>query len=139
MAGLIRVSDAASLALHALAYLAKCKAGRVSTKDIAKSLQASEAHLAKVMQRLEHSGLVSGKRGPTGGFELQRKPGELTLLEIYEIVEGPAKSSRCLLGQQMCNDECPLGHLFHDAEENVITQLQQTTLEHFAQKSGVTV
>lgn len=49
---------------------------------------ASRHHVAKVLQRLGQTGLIASKRGPGGGFFLKVKPDKISLLDIYESVEG---------------------------------------------------
>ena len=50
MSKLVRISEAASLALHAMAMLYQCEQKRFTNQEIAGRLGASEHHLAKVMQ-----------------------------------------------------------------------------------------
>ena len=58
MPTVLRISDAAALALHAMVMLAEAPERRMSAKAIASELDASQAHLAKVLQRLAKAGLV---------------------------------------------------------------------------------
>ena len=51
MANVLRISEAATLALHTLALLAARPGEILSTHKIATRLDASEAHLAKVLQQ----------------------------------------------------------------------------------------
>ncbi len=46
-------------------------------------------YLEQIFQRLRRARLVTGKRGPGGGYVLARSPAEITLREIVEAVEGP--------------------------------------------------
>ena len=54
----MRISEAASLALHTMALLAAEPDKLLSAAAAAGALGASEAHLAKVLGRLAHVGLV---------------------------------------------------------------------------------
>ncbi len=56
--GIVHLSDAALIAVHALAGLAAAPERRVQSKELAAIIDASENHLAKVMQRLSRAGLV---------------------------------------------------------------------------------
>ncbi|MFK7897555.1 MAG: Rrf2 family transcriptional regulator [Myxococcota bacterium] len=45
--------------------------------------------LEQIFQKLRKAGLVRGKRGPGGGYVLARSPGEISLREVIEAIEGP--------------------------------------------------
>jgi DNA-binding IscR family transcriptional regulator len=41
-------------------------------------------------------------RGPAGGFELQQPATEISVLQIYEAIEGKIKLAACPLGKEVC-------------------------------------
>ena len=130
---ILRISDAASLALHTMAYLAKSPDRMVSTHEIATALSVSENHLAKVRQRLAKAGLVDATRGPGGGFRLSRQPGAITLLEVYEAIEGEFKPAACMLHRPACDGtNCILGGLVASVNLQVLDYLSNTTLQQLA-------
>ncbi|MCX7828949.1 MAG: Rrf2 family transcriptional regulator [Thermanaerothrix sp.] len=133
MRDVIRLSEAASLGLHALVLLAKPGVGRLTVKDMAEQMGASVAHLSKVVQQLSKLGFVRSKSGPGGGMELQRHPREVSLLEIYEALEGPYRVGGCPLGREVCpfNRGCIFGGLFENVQDQVTKFLKDTTLEDF--------
>ena len=99
----MNISEAYSLALHATAMVASGgEQERVTSRRIASELGVSEAHLSKVLQRLARAGILKSFRGPGGGFSLIRPAHDLTLLDIYEAVEGPLRLDDCLLGTRIC-------------------------------------
>ncbi len=105
----ILISDAVSLAMHSMAVIAS-QEGLSSARDISSRLGVSEFHLAKVLQRLARNGLVKSTRGPRGGFTLAKKSGAITLLDVYEVIEGPLKAKACLMRKKTCNKKpCILG------------------------------
>ena len=128
----LRISEAASLALHAMALLAGGAGQPQPTKEMAQRLRVSDHHLAKVMQRLNRAGLVEGQRGPRGGFRLARDGGAITLLEVYEAVEGPLPAQECLLGQPACSGACALEGLLRRLGQDVRSHLAHTTLGELA-------
>lgn len=99
---LVHVSEAASLALHSLVLIARNQPLRMSVKVLAEELNASQAHLAKVFQKLSKADLVKSVRGPAGGFELNKPADEISFLEIYEIIEGKVKLGGCPLDRPHC-------------------------------------
>ncbi len=129
MGNVFRISDAASLALHSMVLLAANEDQVLSTREIAATLQVSQAHLSKVMQRLRRVGLVESIRGPTGGFKLG-KPGEqISLLEVYEAIEGALTATYCLLGTPICRGEkCILGDLLETVNRETREYLAGTSL-----------
>jgi Rrf2 family protein len=132
MTGALKISEAASLALHAMAVLAGGEKRPLSTREMARSLRASENHLAKVLQSLARAGLLESMRGPKGGFRLARRKSDVTLLMVYEAVEGPLRPPGCLLGQPACLGDCVLGGLVHKVSTQVRDYLAQTTLGDLA-------
>jgi len=130
---MLRLSEAASLALHTMALLAGAPEKKVSAREIASALNASEAHLAKVLQRLARFGLVRSVRGPKGGFTLAKSSATISLLDIYESVEGPLEDKYCLRFPKGCSgDGCIFGHLLIDLSKHIRQYLSQTRLTDVA-------
>ena len=131
------VSEAANLALHGMALLARNGQGRSRAREIASLLGVSEAHLAKVLARLERAGLVAGQRGPSGGYTLARPARDISLLEVYEAVEGPLQSRPCLFGVPVCKGNgCALGCFFGSLNRKVADKLARTRLSEVKVKLG---
>lgn len=99
----MRISEAAGLAIHAVTVLARLGDGEpIKLSRLAELLRASEAHLGKVMHRLAQARVVSSRRGPSGGFTLGPRASELTLLDVYEMIDGPLDAGSCLMGYLAC-------------------------------------
>ncbi|NCC95388.1 MAG: Rrf2 family transcriptional regulator [Synergistales bacterium] len=115
MNGIFQVSEAVSLALHGMGVLA-VSGKRMRIREMAEVVRVSEAHMAKVFQRLVRAGLVSSVRGPSGGFELKDAPSNISLFQVYTAIEGDVKPQRCVLGLE----RCPFGEcMFGDFPEKV--------------------
>jgi len=139
MESMLRISDAASIGLHAMARLAGAPDGEpLSACRMATDLQVSEAHLSKVLQRLGRRGLVHSKRGPGGGFVLGRNPDSITLEDVYTAVEGPLPITHCLLGRAECalHQDCLLGHLLLDIQDLVNHEFSHVTLAEALDPNG---
>lgn len=130
---MLRISEAAVLALHAAALLSRAPGEPRSTRELAEGLAVSEAHLSKVLQRMSRHALVRSHRGPHGGWTLAADPEEVTLLEVYEAVEGPLMPSVCLLERPRCPDGgCILGDLVGSVNTQVMDYLSSTRLSTLA-------
>ena len=133
MTCLLRLTDAAALAFHAMVLIAQRPKALVSTGEIASTLGASEAHLSKVLQRLTRAGLLQSTRGPKGGFALARPAGRISLLQVYEAIEGPFRPTSCLLGHPVCaGRSCIFGNLLTNINREVHEYLSNTKLSAFA-------
>ncbi len=127
METILNISEAASLGMHAVAFLAGTGDESSSTRQIAEAFSVSEHHLAKVLQRLSRAGLVRSIRGPKGGFVLARGADEITLLDVYRAIDGPIPGGECLLGSNVCRGEaCILGDLLAKVNAEVMTYLADT-------------
>lgn len=118
MSQLINISQAASLAMHGLAVIAEEYPKRISAKQLAKKLEASEAHLAKIFQRIAKSGLLKSFRGPAGGFILNKEPEDITFLDVYEIMETRIILNDCPLDR----NNCVFNNCIFDGELNRISK-----------------
>jgi len=132
VADLLKLSEATALGLHAVAVVSRAD-GPVSVPTIAGELHASEAHLAKVLHALTQAGVLQSKRGPGGGYTLARPASQITLLDVYEALEGPVRRDGCLFARPVCERvRCILGGLVERVRDEVIEHLAATTVEDAA-------
>lgn len=93
-------------ALRAIYELAKHREkGPIKSAQIAEAQAIPQRFLEIILNRLKHAGLVTAKRGYTGGFKLNRAPGDITVEDIFislENVDDPMVCVSCL-----SNTGCP--------------------------------
>lgn len=136
MAELFNSVYAVRLGIHAALLLAGN--GRLTISELAQRLGCSAAHLAKVLGQLERAGIVHGKTGPGGGYQLARKPEAIPLLAIYETIAGKLTVDRCPFAIPVCTgDGCPLGPFFRRLNRQGISQLKNSSLKAIKIKPGV--
>ena len=83
-------------ALHCTVLLAVLPpAGTLPGRALAQFHGVSESYLLKHMQALTRAGICESVSGPTGGYRLAREPGEITLLDVVEAIEGTEPAFRC--------------------------------------------
>lgn len=137
MSNLLKISEAASLAMHTLVFLAANQDRPVATREIAGILNCSEAHLSKVLQRLTKVGLTASTRGPRGGFRLGRPADRISLLDVYQEMDGQLAAEDCLLGHRVCGPTgCLLGSLLGNINQQVKDHLSQTKLSNLTDIFG---
>lgn len=136
MSQLLKISEAASIAMHALILLAEKQGELLSNSRIAEAFDISVNHSSKVLQRLMKSGFVGAVRGPGGGYFLAVDPAGVSLLDVYRAVDGEPDSSSCLFGRgSHCSlDVCLFSEMISDAEALLQKYLGSVTLAHYMDK-----
>ena len=80
----------------------------MSLEVLARDQRIPRRYLAKIVQDLRRNGLIRSVRGAHGGYVLNRPPEEISLLDIWEALEGPFCPVECLNTPSSCRmaDEC---------------------------------
>jgi Rrf2 family iron-sulfur cluster assembly transcriptional regulator len=67
----------------------------VPLQEVAKRQEISLSYLEQLFARMRRAGLVSGVRGPGGGYRLAKGSHSITVAEIIASVNEPIKATRC--------------------------------------------
>jgi Rrf2 family protein len=111
MSKIFSMSDAASIAIHSMVLIARAENG-INAVKIAEISGFSKNHISKVLQRMVKAGLLKSVRGPAGGFSLKVEPETITLLNIYESIEGSLEVNDCPMAHEICGfDNCIMGNV----------------------------
>jgi Rrf2 family protein len=133
---IVHLSDAALIAVHALAGLADTPGQLVQSKDLAAIIDASESHVAKVMQRLVKAGLVWSVKGPSGGFKLARNAAGISFKEAIEAVDGPLTGDFCPFRTERCHpDNCIFGEEISRHANELVDYLDRRTIADISSHS----
>ncbi|WP_323019808.1 Rrf2 family transcriptional regulator [Pararhodobacter sp.] len=90
------MSDGVEAALHSALVLAAVPEGKVLTgRSLATLHGVSESYLLKHLRALAAAGVVEAVPGPRGGYRLAREPGQITLLDIVEAIDGAEPAFLC--------------------------------------------
>jgi Rrf2 family protein len=128
MPKLFSLSDASSIAIHAMVLVAKSE-GMINVNKIAETTQTSRHHVAKVMQRLAKDGFITSTRGPSGGFILKMTPDQISFLNIYESIEGKVEIAHCMFESPICPfDKCLMNNITAKISHEFIDYLKSQTL-----------
>lgn len=67
----------------------------IPLQEVARRQEISLSYLEQLFARMRRAGLVSGVRGPGGGYRLARPAAEVTVADIIASVNEPIKATRC--------------------------------------------
>ena len=139
MSKIVNISQAASIAIHSLAIIAS-RREKLNAKQLANLTDSSANHLSKVMQLLVKNGYLVSNRGPTGGFMLNRPAEEITLLEVYELIEGAVECKICGIAEDKCPFvSCVFGSSAEIFTEEFTTYLRTTRISDLTTKNTLYV
>ncbi len=134
MQTILKISEAAAIALHAVDYMAG-RPGLCSAQDIARDLGVSYNHLSKVLQHLTKAGFVRPVRGPKGGFTLSPAGLKATVRAVMTAIDGPVQMHACLMGAKVCrHKDCLFGRFLADTNRRFEKVLDQKISEFSKRK-----
>ncbi|MCB9994623.1 MAG: Rrf2 family transcriptional regulator [Hyphomicrobiaceae bacterium] len=101
----MRVTTKTNIAVRTLMFCAVNANRTVRKSEIAKACNASENHLAQVINLLAQKGYLVTRRGRGGGLELGREPEDIAVGQVFRDVEEGAPFAECFNPK---TNTCPL-------------------------------
>jgi len=94
---MLRLSTKGEYGVRAMFELAKhYNKGPLTIKEIARRQDVSIAYLEQLLNKLRKSKLIKSRKGPGGGYVINREPNEITVGMILNSLEGPVAIAHCL-------------------------------------------
>ena len=90
------VSTRIRYGLRALAYMAAMDSEEpIAIHAIAREENISQKYLESIFNLLKKARIVRSRRGPEGGYLLDRSPAEISAFEIFDALDGPLETVEC--------------------------------------------
>lgn len=128
----MQITRQADYAVRAVLHLARVgNKERSATSMIAKEQNIPPSFLAKIISQLSIAGLLHTSRGARGGVTLAREPGDITLLEVVEAIDGPIQLNECVGNDGACtfDSDCPIKPVWCDAQDELVGRLRATNFQ----------
>ncbi len=74
----------------------------LTRKQISRNQEIPAAYLENILINLKTNGIIRTIRGPKGGYELAKKPEDITVFHIVDILEGSTNLAPCLENSNEC-------------------------------------
>ncbi len=132
---IMKISNKTRYGVQALVYLAQ-KDDTCPLKEIAQEENISFSYLEKIFAALKKAGLVKVKRGFRGGYFLSKKPKNISVAEIFRVLEGGTTIISCQKGDHKCQKQkdCLVKPFWKKLEETFQKTLKSTTLFNLINK-----
>lgn len=114
-------------AIRAVLYLARLDSGTlVQAHVLAKELDLPAPYLSKILQQLVKDGLTVSRKGPSGGFALARRPGEIRVYDIVSSFQNLTREDPRPLGQDDALE--PLSAFMREWRDSFVQTLRGLTI-----------
>lgn len=128
-------SKACEYGIRAVLYIAEQSQidRRPNITEIAKAVDSPEPFTAKICQQLARDKIILSKKGPNGGFYLD-KNSKMKLADIVISIDGNSIFENCGLGLPQCSDAhpCPVHHQFMEVREKLQAMCQENYIMDMA-------
>ena len=135
---MLRLSKKADYALMAMKHLAlrsdRGSAGSSSAREIAELYDIPIELMAKVLQRLARRGLLASHQGTRGGYELARRPTEISVADVIQAIDGPVTVTACSTDDSQCEQfaKCNVRDPLWRVRERILAALGDCTIAELA-------
>jgi Rrf2 family protein len=128
----MKVRKSTAYALHALLYMVRHSTQLpATTATIAKAEGIPHDYLAKIFQQLVKARFVKAVKSKNRGYVFVRPPEEISLLELFEAVEGAPLFDDCFLRHCECGgtkENCHIFSVWVNATKRIEDLLSETTV-----------
>jgi Rrf2 family protein len=112
---------------------------RVTAQDIAKRRLVPKALIRRVITRLGAAHLLTTTRGNGGGLSLSKSPGEISLFDVVQAMEGPLALNGCVVNPKECPlmRVCSVHEAWCKAHAVLVAELSQSTFDKLAARGEI--
>jgi FeS assembly SUF system regulator len=127
---MLRLSKRADYALMAMKHLAIHPDASASAREIAAQYDIPIELMAKVLQRLARSRLLTSHQGTRGGYTLSRSTDQISVADIIEAIDGPLTVTACSTDDEQCGQfsKCNIRDPLWRIKDRIVSALATCTL-----------
>lgn len=121
-----------ALAFHSLSHMAGDPERFWTSSEIAEHAHTNPVVVRRVLGRLTKAGLLTGRKGHAGGWQLAVAPEKISLADIYLALEESVVAADEDAGEHGCSLESALQHkvngVLRDIEDALVKRLSETSI-----------
>ena len=129
----MKISTKTRYGLRALIYIAEETANDedklVRVKEISENQKLSVQYVEQILFKLKKSKIIVGKRGSNGGYRINKESKDISILEIFNILETDIKVVMCDKQNKNCvRTDCRTLYLWEKLDTALSKILKETSL-----------
>jgi Rrf2 family protein len=132
---MLRLSKKADYALLAMRHLAStADRGATSAREVAEAYDLPPELLAKVLQKLVRSRLLTSIQGIRGGYGLARPASSISVADVIQAVDGPLTVTACSETDHNCEQylKCNIRDPLWQIKDRIVSALAATSVAELA-------
>ena len=106
----------------------------LSLNEIAESENISEKFLEHIISAIKSKGIVKVKRGAKGGYFLAKPPSEITMNEIFDVLEADILNNEWSKHEELTTADIIIKRCLWEFQKNIDDILENKTLEELKTK-----
>lgn len=133
------ISKKMKYALKALIHIANKTEKFVKANEIAEKGNIPKKFLEQILLELKKGHIISSKQGNVGGYYFVKDPANITLADIYRLIDGPIALVQCASKNfyEPCEDcpnedSCAIRHVLIDVRDETLRVLEKRTIGSLA-------
>ena len=141
----MRFTTQAEYGLICTLHLARFGAqGPVAAREMSEKEDLPADYTEKILRRLRQAGIVTAVRGVSGGFQLARDPGEISVKDVIEATEGSTFEINCRqhpVGAERCDThhDCSIRPVWYALRTKIDALLDQIRISDLLEGGEVGV
>jgi Rrf2 family transcriptional regulator, iron-sulfur cluster assembly transcription factor len=132
----MKISLGTAYGLHALMFMVRHATQLpITAEGIAKAEGIPLKYLAKILHRLAKACIIKSSSGKNKGYSFNRNPKEITLLEVFDTIEGKPIFDGCFMQRCKCSgtpQNCLIYAQWLNATKRIAKFLSETNIESAA-------
>lgn len=135
----MKVSKKLEYAMRALIFMASREHEKnFLIKDIAALNGIPKKFLELILLELKNAGILSSKRGVSGGYRFFIPPSQISVLDVYRAIEGEVEPTECVrMGDADCESAvepewCAIRALMEDVKVRLEDEMKKWSIKKMA-------
>ncbi|MFM1525514.1 MULTISPECIES: RrF2 family transcriptional regulator [Helcococcus] len=128
----MQINATTDYAIRTVIYLSTHRS--ISTAgEISRAINISSNYILKIMKKLVEANIVKTTKGVKGGFEINKKPSDISLYDIISIMENTININQCLDDEANCSmcatKTCPVRAFYLSFQEEMESKFKEQTIQ----------